>query len=378
MPGQGIFKVKPLVMNRYHFASKKILGTITLGEILLCGAFYVFFEALFYLALYLTIYSKPLSVYTSEFTGWYIIFDCLIKALLTIPIWYLLFHKLQHRPITAKLLLHVLCLPLFVLAWGVLHRASSDVIGYTRWYRMDAKTAVWFDYFLPMVFYLIQFGIFHAYNFWKQSQWQLKKEKELLQLAYQSEVNALKAQIQPHFLFNTLNSISASVSPDQEETRELIAKLADTFRFSLRSSQLDLVPLQEEIAFIQNCLELEQYRFKKRLQVQYDIDNQVLDVPIPPMLLQPIVENAIKHGIAPAVGGGVIKLACVRERDHVRITVSDTGVGRLASFNDMNAEGIGLKNTAARLWRHYQQKMQIADNEPSGLCFTFHIPIRQL
>jgi len=374
--GYDLFTVKPIAMNRRHFWSQRILGTISLGELLLCIFFYVSFEALYYLALHLTIYSKVPNVYASEFTGWYVIFDFLIKALLTLPIWYLLFQKLAYQPIVLKLLLHIICLPLFVLAWGWLHRGSSNWLGYTRLYKMDAKSSVWFDYYLPMVFYLIQFGIFHAYHFWKQSQRQLQKEKELLQLAYQSEVNALKAQIQPHFLFNTLNSISAAVSPEQEEARELIAKLADTFRFSLRSSQLDLVPLHEEIAFIQNCLELEEYRFKKRLEVQYDIDERVLDVPIPPMLLQPIVENAIKHGIAPSLKGGTIKVACTKEDAKVRITISDTGVGRLASFNDKDFEGIGLKNTSSRLWRHYQEKIQIADNEPSGLCFSFHIPIQ--
>lgn len=362
-------------MNQPSFLSKRVIGNITVLEILLCFLFYIAFEAVFYLALYLTTYSKAQHVYSSEFTGWYVIFDFIIKALLTLPIWYVVFNKLQQKSILYKLLLHVLGLPLFVLAWGALHKASSDWVGYTRFYKMDSKTSVWFDYYLPMVFYLIQFGIFHAYHFWKQSQQQLQKEKELLQLAFHSEVNALKAQIQPHFLFNTLNSISASVPPDQEETRELIAKLADTFRFSLKSSQLDLVPLQEEISFIQNCLELEQYRFKKRLEVQFDIDDRVMDVMIPPMLLQPIVENAIKHGIAPSVKGGVIKLACKKEGTNVRIAISDTGVGRLASFYDKDFEGIGLKNTSSRLWHHYREKIQIEDNVPSGLYFSFLIPI---
>jgi len=104
----------------------------------------------------------------------------------------------------------------------------------------------------------------------------------------------------------------------------------------------------------------------------------VLDVPIPPMLLQPIVENAIKHGIAPSVKGGMIKLACIKEDAKVRITISDTGVGRLSSFYDKDFEGIGLKNTSSRLWRHYKETIQIADNEPSGLCFSFHIPIQHI
>jgi two-component system, LytTR family, sensor kinase len=363
-------------MNQPSFFSKRVLGNITVLEIFLCFLFYIAFEAVFYLALYLTIYLKAQHVYASEFTGWYVVFDFLIKALLTVPIWYTLFNRLRHKSILSKLLLHCIGLPLFVLAWGWLHKASSDWIGYTRLYKMDDKSSVWFDYYLPMVFYLVQFGVFHAYHFWKQSQRQIQKEKELMQLAYQSEVNALKAQIQPHFLFNTLNSISASVPPDQEETRELIAKLADTFRFSLKSSQLDLVPLQEEISFIQNCLELEAYRFKKRLEVQFEVDEQVLDVLIPPMLLQPIVENAIKHGISPSVKGGIIKVACIKDSEKVLIAVSDTGVGRLASFYDKDFEGIGLKNTSSRLWRHYQEKIQIEDNTPSGLRFSFHIPLQ--
>jgi LytS/YehU family sensor histidine kinase len=304
-----------------------------------------------------------------------VVCDFVIKAILTLPIWYLFFVRLSKVTISRKLLLHLITLPLFVIIWGLLHRASAGWVGYTRFHKMDSKSAIWFEYYLPMVFYLIQFGIFHAYQFWKESQWQQQKEKELLQLAYQSEVNVLKAQIQPHFLFNTLNSISASVPPEQEKTRELIAKLADTFRFSLKSSQLELVPLHEEIDFIQNCLELEQHRFGKRLAVEYHLDEQIADVLVPPMLLQPIVENAIKHGIAPSIKGGKISITCVKDKNRVLISVSDTGIGRLATFYDNDFNGIGLKNTSSRLWRLYEEKIKIENNEPSGLRFSFHLPI---
>ncbi len=111
----------------------------------------------------------------------------------------------------------------------------------------------------------MEFAIFHGYSYWQQSKRQHLREQELMELNYQTEIKALKAQIEPHFLFNTLNSISASVPPSLEETRVLIAQLADTFRYALKMSERPIVSLEEEMEFVRTWLTLEKQRFGKRL-----------------------------------------------------------------------------------------------------------------
>ncbi len=256
-------------------------------------------------------------------------------------------------------------------------------------YKIGSSTLVWIgqpmkatrnigllDCYVPAVFYLVQIGIFHTYNFWRESKKQSQREKDLMELAYQSEINALKAQIQPHFLFNTLNSISASVSPQQEKTRILIAELADTFRYALRSTQEDVVPLSSELKFISTYLDLEKERFRERLHVSIKVDEQVEDAKIPPMLLQPIVENSLKYGISPMVDGGSIQIVCEESEGHLQITVKDTGGGYTGNLQDLKtAPGVGLRNIRKRLEKLYGEEILIERNKPQGLSIMFKIPM---
>ncbi len=295
-----------------------------------------------------------------------------VQAMLILPIWWIIFRKLKDRSLTLILLTHVVCAVIFlyIRCW-----IESSVIMIVT-HKERGVYSFWFSYYLPFLFYLIQFGIMHAYNFWLKSQRQLKKEKELLSLAFQSEVNALKAQIQPHFLFNTLNSISAAVPPEMEATRVMIARLADTFRYALRSTQKHEVTLAEELDFIHTWIELEMHRFKSRLKVEYDTDGSVLQILIPPMLLQPLVENAVKHGIGASISGGIIKISCIREDRFAKITISDTGAGFKGDLRQLElAEGIGLKNTRQRLQRLYNEELFVEANYPSGVTAYFYIPL---
>ncbi len=187
----------------------------------------------------------------------------------------------------------------------------------------------------------------------------------------ENEINMLKAQIEPHFLFNTLNRISATVPPQHEATRELIARLADTFRYALRSTKEEKVPLQDELCFIRNYLELEKARFGNRLAIRIEAGN-ISNVMIAPMLLQPLVENAIAHGISPSVNGGTVSITCCRQSDRLLISVSDDALpfqGNLEKLLCCN--GVGLKNTAIRIERIYRQKIRIEKNIPGGLTFSF-------
>ena len=195
-------------------------------------------------------------------------------------------------------------------------------------------------------------------------------------MALQSEVNALKAQLEPHFLFNTLNSISASVPPQMEHTRELIAKLADTFRFGLQASESETVPLREEIRFLKTYLDLEKQRFGERLIPVFEIEKNLMEQPIPPMLLQPLVENAIKHGVGNSVDPVTVGIHVKRVGEELHFTVSDTGE---SSPNGLDSavfmKGIGLRNTQLRLEKQFDKQLQIARNQPQGLVFNFSLPL---
>jgi two-component system, LytTR family, sensor kinase len=351
--------------------AKRVIWTISLKEFLLWLLFFILYGTIYYFALVSIKFGKPAAGIDKA-----ILLDISIgagiHALLTLPIWWIIFRKLKDRPLTLILLAHIVCATVFLIARGWMEKEVIMIVTHKE----RGAFSWWFAYYLPFLFYLIQFGIMHAYNFWLKSQRQLQKEKELLSLAYQSEVNALKAQIQPHFLFNTLNSISATVPPEMEATRVMIARLADTFRYALRSTQKHEVTLAEELDFIHTWIELEMFRFKSRLKVEYHTDESVLQILIPPMLLQPLVENAVKHGIGASISGGTIKISCIREDQYAKITISDTGAGFKGDLRMLErAEGIGLKNTRQRLQRLYNEELFVEANYPTGLTAYFYIPL---
>jgi signal transduction histidine kinase len=354
---------------------QKIFWGIATGEFLTWAGFCTLFLLFYYLILTYSAFGK--SIDTSAFfiaVAIDLLLGYSIRLGLIAGLWWLFFIKLRHRPVSSTIWWHLITVLIYLVIGGTLPYKLLEAGG------MDMHTGrstLWLDFALPYLFYVIQFSGFYAYNFWRQSQKQMEKEKELITLAYQSEVEALKAQIQPHFLFNTLNSISATVRPEQEATRVLIAKLADTFRYALRSTTEDLVPLSAELQFIDTYLSLEKERFTDRLQVEIIAEETIADTLIPPMLLQPLVENAIKHGIGPSRRGGNVQVVCREQNGFVAVRVSDSGMGYDGELSNLGSGGgIGLKNTMLRLEKLYQQKMQISRNQPSGLSFSFNIPIQ--
>jgi len=218
----------------------------------------------------------------------------------------------------------------------------------------------------------IQFGCFFAYRYFMDNQRKIKLEGELKQAALKSELSALKAQLNPHFLYNVFNTISASLPPENEKTRNMIAELADLFRYQLKASQVEKVSLREELDFVNKYLMLEKERFQERLQIFVDVEDAILDEKIPPMLLQPLLENSIKHGLSSLIEGGAITLKIKKKEDKLFFEISDTGVGiknKEASFN----KGIGLTNTKLRLEKMYKSTLILTDNSPKGLKIEFSI-----
>ncbi len=345
---------------------RKLFWGIKVWQLLAFLSFYFFFAFLYWLTLWFTTGGRQ-NIWREALLDYFV-----LKALLTLPLWGLYFIVWKHKSLLTKIFMHLVTGPLWVSCWFYSYRLMQNWRG-GRYLQGDGA---WWDVYIPTLVYFLQFAVFHVYDFYQQNQKQKQKEKELLQVAHQSEVNALKAQIQPHFLFNTLNAISASVPAEMEHTRELIAKLADTFRYSLHASNKDWISLHEELDFTKITLDLEKERLRGRLIVVYDIDESLLHTKVPPMLLQPLTENTIRHGIGPSLTGGTVTIKIIREGASISIAVSDTGVGYKGTLNEeIFTKGIGLHNTNLRLEKLYGQKIKVEHNKPQGLKFSFIIPI---
>ncbi len=194
----------------------------------------------------------------------------------------------------------------------------------------------------------------------------------------QAQLQALKMQLHPHFLFNTLNAVSTLVRTNKNEAAtDMIAGLSDLLRLTLESSGAQEVTLKEELDFLERYLEIEQIRFGDRLRVQMDIEPGTLHARVPNLLLQPLVENAIRHGIAARAEAGLIEIRATRDDDILRLHVRDDGPGM--PEGDRLHNGVGLSNTMARLERLYgsAQHVTFANAEDGGAVVTLELPFRE-
>jgi signal transduction histidine kinase len=182
---------------------------------------------------------------------------------------------------------------------------------------------------------------------------QLVQQHELREITARAQMRALQAQINPHFLFNTLNVLANLIHSNPQKAEHVTEDLAEIFRYALDSTRREWVRLEDELRFIQSYLEIEKSRFEERLTYTFDVAAAVRSARIPPMILQPLVENAIRHGIGPKIEGGRIRVSGNLKGDQIQIAVEDTGVG--LSHKGRAGNGIGLANIRERLMHVYGQ-----------------------
>jgi len=215
--------------------------------------------------------------------------------------------------------------------------------------------------------------------YWQYREGQLRTLQLEAQLS-QAQLEALKMQLHPHFLFNTLHSISALLRKDTEAARRMITRLGDFLRLTLENSGAQEVSLQQEMEFLRCYLEIERIRFQDRLVTRMDVAPQVLDAKVPNLILQPIVENAIRHGINPRSTPGIIEIQAKPHNGALRIQVRDNGPGLPAhrSSEILFRKGLGLRNTETRLERLYgaAHLFDLANDPEGGLVVTLEIPFK--
>lgn len=209
---------------------------------------------------------------------------------------------------------------------------------------------------------------------WRQSELEASRlEARLAQV----QLDALRAQVHPHFLFNTLHAISSLVARDPEGARHMLARLGDMLRLTLEREAVQEIPLRDELEYVEVYLDIEQTRFGDRLRVDFDVDPSVLNARVPNLILQPLVENAIRHGIARLEGPGRLGLS-VRGDDGVlsfRIE-NDAPPGALES---PRSGGLGLRNARDRLERLYGdgQRLDLQRRKDGGVVATLEVPFRE-
>jgi sensor histidine kinase YesM len=220
----------------------------------------------------------------------------------------------------------------------------------------------------------------HALRYHSEARDRALRESQLETHLVESQLQGLQRQLQPHFLFNTLNTISALMHRDVDAADNMIAKLSDLLRISLQNVGVQEVPLKQELDFLSKYLEIEQTRFRDRLTVVFDVHPDTLDALVPNLMLQPLVENSIKHGIGPKPTPGQIEIRSRRVGRLLELEVRDNGVGlsaaRLTDFN----RGVGLANTRSRLQHLYGSSHRFEFRQPptGGLSVLIAIPLVEI
>lgn len=228
--------------------------------------------------------------------------------------------------------------------------------------KMDFITRLLFNTVDSGLFIVPWTLIYYFYHYIEKSRKQQLDTLKLEALVKELELKTIKAHINPHFIFNALNSIRALIDENPVRARTAVTELSNILRSSMQAEKLETVTFEKELNIVKDYLALEYIRFEDRLQVQYDIDEDTLDQPVPPMMLQTLVENAIKHGISKQVDGGIVKIVSDFKDNCHELVIQNTG--RLNG--SMNGDGFGLASTKNRLQILFGQKANFDIREVNG------------
>jgi signal transduction histidine kinase len=266
----------------------------------------------------------------------------------------------------------------FALVYVVLRALVAQAQG---WFAEEEVTFA--EVFRPLFvktfpFNLLIYGVIvsvsHALDYYRKYHERTVQALELEKHLTEARLQSLLRQLKPHFLFNALNGIASLMYSDLPAAEKMLVRLAELLRQTMSQTGAPLAALKAEIAFLECYLGIERIRFRDRLAVRMEIDPSTLDAQVPSLILQPLVENAIRHGIEPQIRPGHITLRSARVGDNLVLTVSDNGGGIPAG--GFKREGIGLANTRARLLELYgdRQQFELTNQPEGGLCVRLTFP----
>ena len=220
-------------------------------------------------------------------------------------------------------------------------------------------------------------GLYFGIKYHRQLQQQTEQTLKATAAAHQAQLMALRYQLNPHFLFNTLNAISTLILDRDNETANLaVTRLSDFLRYSLDNDPMKTVTLRQELEALDLYLEIEKVRFAERLTVHREVEAAALEGLVPSLILQPLIENAVKYAVTPREEGGTIRISAKVHEGALMITVADDGPGLGNGTSKHKSSGVGLNNTRERLRQLYgdKQALTLAPADPHGLVITINIP----
>ncbi len=229
-------------------------------------------------------------------------------------------------------------------------------------YEEQRKGRFWWEIIFTFILVSLWLLLYMVWHFVEKNRNDQVDRLTLEKTVKELEVKTIKSHINPHFIFNSLNSIRALVDENPERARKAITELSNILRSSMQVEKMETVPLHKELAIVKDYLALEQMRFEERLKVEMKIDEDTLEQPVPPMMLQTLVENAIKHGISKSINGGFVKICSDFTKDNHELVVQNSG----QLNGEINEDGFGIKSTQDRLRFLYQGKARFEIKNING------------
>lgn len=287
--------------------------------------------------------------------------------------------------IAVLILIAAICSYVMTVAWSALYKPGAyflraslteSTFDWPSWGAVISGTL--FYTFIMLAWSTLYFGIKYYQEVEAERARALKAESH----AHRAELQALRYQLHPHFLFNTMNAVSTLIAEERNrEAERMVARLSDFLRLTLEQETAPEVPLAQEIDFTQRYLDIEQIRFGDRLQVTIDAAPNTLSALVPALVLQPLVENAVRHGIAPLERGGHLRVEARAIGDRLLLRVDDNGRGIAdgVSTRDLCQSGIGLSNTDARLRALYEDDMRfdMERSDGGGCTVILELPLHR-
>ncbi len=232
-----------------------------------------------------------------------------------------------------------------------------------------------FDYGVYLYFIILLFN--HGLEYYRRFQDERISASQLKTELAQAQLQALKMQLHPHFLFNTLNAIAVLIEADPKAARVMLGQLSDLLRLTLENAETQEVSLRKELEFLDQYLRIQQTRFGERLAIKKEIDPATIEVNVPYLILQPLLENAIRHGVESVPGPASVEISASRQNGMLELRVRDTGPGLTNDSYTLSKRGLGLANTRARLQTLYgeQYRLELNNADSGGLQVVVLIPL---